>query len=113
MHESQDVCIRCVAECQRYAPFSALFSELGLSDDCLWWLFRQPCCRRRVVLFMLQWSDNDTGFDRFSAENGSFVNAWQGEHICVHVLVGSSKGCRPLEEGEVIPLWVRQGATSS
>ena len=28
-----------VAECQRYAPlFSPLLAELGLTDDCTWWL---------------------------------------------------------------------------
>ena len=49
-----------VAECQRYAPlFSPLLSELGLADDCTWWLLdsgasRLPCCRSRVLLFMLQ-----------------------------------------------------------
>ena len=69
-----------VAECQRYAPlFSPLLSELGLTDDCTWWLLDSGASvtvlsKSNFVAYAAEWSGDDTGLDRFSAANGSSVS---------------------------------------
>ena len=69
-----------VAECQRYAPlFSPLLSELGLADDCTWWLLDSGASvtvlsKSSFVVYAAEWSGDDTGLDRFSAANGSSVS---------------------------------------
>ena len=68
-----------VAECRRYAPlFSPLLSELGLTDDCTWWLLDSGASvtvlsKSNFVSYSAEWSGDDVGLDRFSAANGSSV----------------------------------------
>ena len=70
-----------VAECHRYAPlFSPLLSELGLADDCTWWLL--DCASVTVlskssfVVYAAEWSGDDTGLEIFCCKWQFCEHAW-------------------------------------
>lgn len=53
------------AECQRYAQlFAPLLSELGLADDCTWWLLDSGASvtvlsKSSFVVYAAEWSGDD------------------------------------------------------
>ena len=67
-------------ECQKYSTlFAPLLSQLGLMDDCTWWLLDSGASvpvlsKSSFVVYSAEWSGDTDELDRFSAANGSSVN---------------------------------------
>ena len=59
--------------------FAPLLSQLGLMDDCTWWLLDSGASvtvlsQSSFVMYAADWSGDSDDLDRFSAANGSSVN---------------------------------------
>ena len=69
-----------VVECQKYSSiFAPLLSQIGLMDDCTWWLLDSGASvtvlsKSSFVTYAADWSGDPGELDRFSAANGSSVN---------------------------------------
>ena len=69
-----------VAECRKYSSvFAPLLSQIGLMDDCTWWLLDSGASvtvlsKSSFVTYAAEWSGDPGELDRFSAANGSSVN---------------------------------------
>ena len=69
-----------VVECQKYSSiFAPLLSQIGLMDDCTWWLLDSGACvsllsKSSFVTYAADWCGDPEELDRFSAANGQSVN---------------------------------------